>query len=244
MSKKNVKQIGSYYKKKDVVDTYDDRRFSGLGGKYINLNELSPILTFLKNKKNNEIKILDIGAGRGRLSKPMLSKGFNVYCLDFSEEMVEELSKTFDKNKLTQQSIFDVINFKENFDLITSLRFFDHFAKEDQVKILRNLENKLNNGGQIIVPTLNKNSLESLVSKLFPYGRYNYFYSLNEYKEIFDQAGLKIKSYNSKFFFPRGIFLKLNDTGILLTLIMQLDSFLSRLFRDFNAYYFFILKRK
>jgi len=244
MSKKNVKQISSYYKKKDVVDTYDDRRFAGKGGKYINLNELSPVLSFLKNKKKDEIKVLDIGAGRGRLSKPMLAKGFNVHCLDFSEEMIEELSKTFDKNKLTQQSIFDEIKFKNNFDLITSLRFFDHFAKDDQIKILKNLEKKLNKEGLIIVPTLNKNSLESLVSKLFPYGRYNYFYSMNEYKQIFDKAGLKIKSYNSKFFIPRGVFLKLNGTGILLELVKSLDTFLSKLFKDYNAYYYFVLQRK
>lgn len=244
MSKKSVKQIGSYYKKKDVVETYNDRRFSGNGGKYINLNELSPILSFLKNKKESEIKILDIGAGRGRLSKPMLSKGFDVHCLDSSEEMIEELSKTFDKDKLVKQSIFDEIKFKYSFDLITSLRFFDHFSKEDQIKILINLEKKLNKGGLIIVPTLNKNSLESWVSKLFPYGRYNYFYSKNEYKEIFSKAGLKIKTYNSKFFIPRGVFLKLNETGLLLDLVKRLDIFLSKLFKDYNAYYYFVLQRK
>jgi cyclopropane fatty-acyl-phospholipid synthase-like methyltransferase len=158
--------------------------------------------------------------------------------------MIEELSKTFDKNKLTQQSIFDEINFRYKFNLITSLRFFDHFSKEDQVRILINLEKKLTKDGLIIVPTLNKNSLESVVSKLFPYGRYNYFYSINEYKEIFSKAGLEIKTYNSKFFIPRGVFLKLNGTGFLLDLIKGLDTFLSKLFKDYNAYYYFVLQRK
>lgn len=244
MSKKNVKQIGNYYKKKDVVSTYDDRRFAGKGGAYIHSQELEPVLSFLKKQDISGEKLLDIGAGRGRLSKPVAELGYDVHCLDFSEEMIAELAKTFEKKKLVQQSIFDPIKFKKKFAVITSMRFFDHFSLQDQKKILTNVIKKLSNDGAIIMPTLNAHSLESWLASLFPYGRYNYFYSINQYKNLFESVGLELVSHQSKFFLPRGLFLKLNGTGPVLQLAMGIDKLLSSLFKNNNAYFYFFLKKK
>lgn len=241
MSKKSNKQIKSYYIDKKVVETYDDRRFSGLGGFYISMNEYTPILEMI-TKKN--VNVLDIGAGRGRLSIPLLNAGHQVYCLDSSQTMVDHLSQYFPINNIKKQSVFDPISFKTKFDLITSLRFFDHFSLSDQKMIILNLSNNLKNDGRIIIPTLNKNSSEGILAKLFPYGRYNYFYTYSEYKKLFDSLDFEIVDFKSKFFLPRGIFLKMNKNMTLLSILFFFESIFSKLFPKINSYYYFVITKR
>jgi 2-polyprenyl-3-methyl-5-hydroxy-6-metoxy-1,4-benzoquinol methylase len=241
-SKKNWVQIKDYYRQKDVVATYDDRRFPGFGGAYINMNETQPILTLAARVKKGSA-VLDIGAGRGRISLP-LKKKFNVFCLDRSEEMVEYLKKYFKSDHLLLQSIFDPIKAKKKFKVITGLRFFDHFDIKDQEKILKNLRASLDKDGVIIYSTLNKQSLESALSRFFPYGRYNYFFTDQEYSTLFKKLGFQSKKRLSSFFLPRGLFLAFAKQRHLISFLTQLDSYLVRTFPNLAALYTYTLIQK
>ncbi len=237
--KKNAKQIGSYYEKKDVVETYNRRRFAGKGGSYISRQEIEPALELLSDTLEPNAFVLDVGAGRGRLSLPLKKKGFTVFCLDLSTEMLTYLSKYIPKQRLINQSVFEPIKSKNKFDAITGLRFFDHFTYDDQLKIIKNLKKKLKKNGSMVVIALNKHSLESAISGLFPYGRYNYFYSDQEYNRLFKKAGFKVIARQSSIFIPRGLFLKLSRYSAVISLLTVIDQLLKKTFPQLCAVYYY-----
>lgn len=242
MDKKQKEEIKDYYKKEKVVKSYDTRRFEGIGGKYINDNEVLPIISILKDLNLEKgLSVLDLGAGKGRLSIPLKKLGCEVYCLDSSQEMVKHLGKDFPKKQILLQSIFDSIETNEKFDVITSLRFFDHFDIKDQRKILKNVLKRLKKGGYIIYASLNKNSLEGFLSKFFSYGRVNFYYSDEEYRRLFKSLGLKIISREGSFFLPRGAFLFLQKIPICTQVFKFLDKFLIGIFGKLGALYVYLV---
>lgn len=240
--KKTATQITEYYKKKNVVSTYDARRFVGKGGEYIDRTEIESILRpfyFL----HKDTKVLDIGAGRGRLSLPLQKKKYQVTVLDRSKEMVRILRKYFAR-RILLQSIFDPLPKNKTFTLVTGLRFFDHFNLQDQQKILLNVKKNLETDGYVGFSTLNKLSLESWLSPLFPYGRYNFFYSDLEYRKMFSRAGFAVIDRTSSFFIPRGVFLFLSRIPVLCDVCVFIDTFLIRHFPQYGALFFYVLVKK
>lgn len=242
LKKKDSQQISTYYKKKDVVKTYDTRRFSGVGGKYIHNSEVSSLVD-LVSLMTGKKKVLDLGAGRGRLSFVLKEKKLNVYCLEYSEEMVKELQKEIEKKHIFHQSVFDSFPKKEKFKTITSLRFFDHFNIFDQYRILENIVPHLDKGGSLVMTLLNKKSLEAGLSKFFPYGRYNFYYDMPLYLELFEKMGLKLKYQRSTFFLPRGSFLYFQKIPFFVYIAILFDKVLTRLFPQFCAMHVVVLEK-
>lgn len=244
MHQKTNIQIKGYYQQNNVADNYDLRRFNGLGGEYINHAEISLVQTNLKlSLSASSPTVLDLGAGKGRLSIPLVKDGYRVHCLDASQSMLSYLKKHIDAQNIYIQSIFDPIKLKTKFDAITSLRFFDHFSISDQSKILKNTVKYLDKNGVYVYATLNSLSLEYLVSKFFPYGRYNYYYSPKTYARLFKKNGLQIVSTSSRFFFPRGLYLRLNQYPKMLNILIQFEKFVYQNTSHFGALKLFVLKK-
>lgn len=244
MIRKSKKEIQKYYQINNVASTYDNRRFVGLGGEYINSTEITTTLNATKKHLSvNSPKVLDLGAGRGRLSIPLKKAGYNVYCLDSSESMLSYLTKEFPRDHVFIQSVFDKFPSAIKYDGITSLRFFDHFDETDQIKILANGVKSLKNGGKFFLSGLSSQSLEYLVSFLFPYGRYNYYLPMTSYSKIFKKAGLKIRAYESAFFIPRGVFLHTNNLPGLQKFLIKIDTFITRVFPVLGAMKIFVLEK-
>ncbi len=243
MAKKNSQAISTYYKSDYVVKDYNNRRFSGVGGKYVNKIEILGIISLAKKLKPpvNKPSILDIGAGRGRISIPLQNLGYSVYCLDSSSEMMKFLRKTIPSKNLFEQSAFDILPNKK-FDIITSLRFFDHFSISDMEKILLNVKKNSSKSGIIIFTCLNKLSLESLVSNFFYYKTFNYYYYDKNYQKLFNTLNLTQISRNSGFIIPRGSFLFFQKIPFLAEIAIVIDSILLKLFPWFGAYYIYVLK--
>lgn len=240
MNKTTNQEIKKYYQLENVVKDYDKRRFSGYGGNYINKTETSSILKYI-----NSGKILEIAAGTGRLTKRLVKhKGLNVTCLDSSGEMLKLLKKNIGSISLIEQSAFDRIKVSNKFDLITALRFFDHFSIIDQGKILKNIKNSLRRNGKIVFSCLNSQSLESFFSRLFYFSKVNFFYSSSEYKKLFAKHGLEIISYHTDFFLPRGIYLLFRNNKTVVNIISGVDRFLLKIFSNNGALYTFNLKFK
>lgn len=240
MNKTNNQEIKKYYQLENVVKDYDKKRFSGYGGNHINKTETSSIIKYI-----NSGNILEIAAGTGRLTKQLVKrKGIKVTCLDSSGEMLKLLKKNIGSVNLIEQSAFDRIKISQKFDLITALRFFDHFSIMDQSKILKNIKNSLRKDGKIVFSCLNSQSLESFFSRLFYFSKVNFFYSSIEYKKLFTKHGLEIVSYHSDFFLPRGIYLMFRNNRAMVNIISALDRLLLKLFTNNGALYTFNLKFK
>lgn len=242
-TKKTNDEINKYYQQKYVVESYDTRRFTGVGGHYINDTELELILNLAKELPK-KAKVLDVGAGRGRLSKPLGNAGFEVFCLDSSVEMAQILKTIFPADHIIQQSAFETLKLTTKIDLVTGLRFFDHFNIQDQKTIIANLAGALNADGKLIITALHKNSLEFLVAKLFPYGRYNYYYSNETYLKMFEELGYRVINKKSTFFLPRGVFVRLKTLKYLVIALTYTDKFLGRILPQFCALNCYLLAKQ
>jgi 2-polyprenyl-3-methyl-5-hydroxy-6-metoxy-1,4-benzoquinol methylase len=246
MSKVSAKEIKRIYSLSSVVDNYDRLRFSGIGGKYINYLELNSHISLIKKALHSRkgAKVLDIGAGRGRLTKHLVGLGYNVYCLDSSTRMVRQLAKILPKENIFLHSAFDKLRVPFKFDLVTSLRFFDHFDIEDQKKIILNFRNNLNDDGLFVFSALNKNSLEFLFSKIFYFGKVNFYYADEEYRKMFNQCDFSVIDFLPVFFIPRGIFLRFSFSSFLVWILIYLDLFLRIFFGRYSCLYVYLLKKK
>ncbi len=246
MTKANITEIKDFYSENKVVRSYNSRRFTGLGGAYINENEIQPNIDFLLRFFNNPSKtrVLDIGAGRGRLSVPVKKAGFEVYCLDSSPEMVKVLEKEIPKNKIYIQSAFDRIKGSAKFDSITGLRFFDHFEIGDQKKILENVKNSLKKDGVVVFSCLSNHGLESFISPFFYFGKVNFYYSDDKYRKMFNKCGFKVISKDSRFFLPRGLFLYSQRMPIVSKFFIFIDIVLRKLFPSSCSYLVYLLQSK
>jgi len=121
--------------------------------KYLNSFEQNKLLPLFGNIKNK--KILDVGAGTGRLALSLFNAGADVTALDVSFEMLKMLSN---KNKKIETKIGDADNLPFNsssFDFVTAafvvvhlknpLSFFDEayrVLKDDGKLIITNINQK------------------------------------------------------------------------------------------------------
>ena len=83
-------------------------------------------------------KVLDLGCGYGRNALFLAQKGFDIECVDNSEEALKLFSKL--KNKKIDNVVFTNKNvadfkFKEKYDIILSINLFQ-FLKLEQIKKL------------------------------------------------------------------------------------------------------------
>lgn len=245
MPRSNKKQIISYYSNIGVVDTYEKRRFKGMGGKFVGEKEIISNISLLRKYffTQSHVRILDIGAGTGRLSSALTRAGYEVFCLDSSPQMVARLKGLFPPKNVVLQSAFEKIELPYRFDAMTALRFFDHFDLKNQKKLLSNFKSSLKKGGFIVFPVLNKTSIEFLLSKFLYFGKVNYYYRDSEYTKMLKSLDLNIIDMGSHFFIPRGAFLYSQSIPFLTQILIKIDILLSKLMPRCSALLVYLLKK-
>ena len=116
---------------------------------YVN-NLIEKLICYGDLKKSH--KILEIGCGKGRFSFPLLKKGYNLTCIDSSENLLDE----FKKNILSDMQV-DIIKgdfnnlakrMKNKFDRIIGLYVLHHL--EDSETSFRNMRIMLKKEGRIV----------------------------------------------------------------------------------------------
>jgi SAM-dependent methyltransferase len=100
---------------------------------------------------------LDIGAGTGRISIPILEKGIKTWCVEPSPEMLEQLIYKLDEKpelgKLSELVRADASTFKfeRKFKFAFMSGVFDHFLNnEEREKALLNIYDNLENDGLLV----------------------------------------------------------------------------------------------
>ena len=190
------------------------------------LNCFWPELINLTKKVKDGDNILDVGCGNGRLLELFKDKKINYLGVDSSEELIN-LSRQKYLSKYNQFKIGDILELDKikeiNFDHVFCIAVFHHLPGQDlQIKALKQLKNKLNPGGAIVLTAWNlwsqakyrklifKFALQKLIGLnemnfgdiLFDWKnnkgenlsqRYYHAFTKMDLKKIAQKAGLKIK---------------------------------------------------
>ena len=112
----------------------------------------------------NNIKMLDVGCGRGQLIYLMKKKGWSVYGTETSS-----ISASAAKKKVGDDAIFvnkdleELKNIDFNFDIITFWHVLEHL--NEPKKIVNLIEKKLINNGYVVVEVPNFDSFQHLINK-------------------------------------------------------------------------------
>lgn len=105
-------------------------------------------------------KALDLGAGEGRNSSFLASKGFDVTAVDISSVAMEKLQQEAKDNDvhITTQ-VADILEFqwKESFDLIISTFTLHYLSALDAKKIILDIQNHTKGSGCNVITTFTKN---------------------------------------------------------------------------------------
>jgi len=135
-------------------------------------NKFAPLYDFFQHGIENDVKfyldyfgnfkgkILEIGAGTGRITIPLLKQGLDVTALDIAPKMLEILKEKAKKEDIKVKTIHaDMINFrlKNKFEaIIITFRTFQHiYSVNDQLKALKNIKKHLMPNGILIFDAYN-----------------------------------------------------------------------------------------
>lgn len=120
----------SPYRFTRVAEDYDDDRFSGPFGKWLEKNEVD---LYLRLTANGGKKILDVGAGTGKLTIPFLAQGFEVVSLDRHGSMLDVAKRKIESIGFKGHFVegdAQSLNFPDrSFDVVVSSRVFMHLPR-------------------------------------------------------------------------------------------------------------------
>jgi len=208
----------------EIADQYNETRKKHLLPLW---NEIVKIASEVKDGQ----KVLDIGCGNGRLLGAFENKKIEYLGIDNNEKLIEHAKINYSNNNFQTGDILDLGKISElNFDYVFSIAVIHHVpGKKLQIDALKQLKNKINENGKIIISAWNlwdqkkfrkqvfKYALLKLIKKnkmdfgdiLFDWKnsqgqivsqRYYHAFTRGGLKKIAKKAGLKIeKVFNDKF---------------------------------------------
>lgn len=147
-------------------------------------------------------KVLDVGAGTGRLSFSFATKGCEVVALDISKSMLSHIDSRVDGLKITtiEASAFDLPFEDDSFDAVVSMDVDIHFPNWED--ILAEKARVCRSGGHIILSALSKENAELLNNKDYrSFGvkdfftrDYSVFLSNDEIAQVAKKYGLTVEA--------------------------------------------------
>jgi 2-polyprenyl-3-methyl-5-hydroxy-6-metoxy-1,4-benzoquinol methylase len=224
MDKQTEKELLKIVKKnyKEIANEFNNTRKRKPENLWSGLIEIS------KNIKNTE-SVLDVGCGNGRLIDIIGNKKINYLGIDNCSKIIKIAKKNYPEKKFKTADILDLGSLKElNFDYVFLNAVLHHIpGKKLRIQALKQLKNKINKDGKIIITVWNlwngnsKKNFKKLIIKFFflkllkknnmDFGdiifpgfknkskRYYHAFTKRSLKKIFKKAGLKIeKIYKDK----------------------------------------------
>lgn len=190
----------------------------------------SELIKYARQAKTGS-RILDIGCGNGRLIEAFKGKNINYLGIDSNQKLLENAKKQKPGFEFKLGNILELGDIPEvNFDYVFCIAVLHHIPGKDlRIKALRQLKNKVNNEGKIIITVWNlwgqkkfrklilRFALLKLIKKnqmdigdiLFDWKnsageivsrRYYHAFTKYQLKKIAKKAGLKIeKIYKDKY---------------------------------------------
>ena len=196
-----------WYQQEDVVDEYEDKRFSRGGGRLTDRLEKSAVFEALAPIEDKNV--LEIACGTGRFTVMMAERGADVVGLDISAPMLGE-----GRAKAHQAGVADRIDFMrgdaarlpfpdDHFDAVYAVRFFHLADTPDEYLAEMARVSK----GQVVFDTYNRFSGRSLYNWALPMG--SRLYSRRDVDRMLAGADLSLTDETHEFVVPFGLYRKL-----------------------------------
>lgn len=195
MAKKKTKLLdsaGGY----DLAAAVYDKKLSFLNG--FEQGKLLPMTGDVKGKK-----ILDVGAGTGRISLSLASAGGLVTALDVSAKMLDILKK---KNKKIEIMVADAENLPfsdSSFDLVVAAFLIVHLS--DLKIFFSEAHRVLKDGGRFIVTNINQRRPPVVETSSGPIEVKSYYHRPEYAKEEMENAGFSI--LKNEMIFENGVWI-------------------------------------
>jgi SAM-dependent methyltransferase len=134
-----------FYSQPKIAQSYDELRFGGASGAWVNAREIDLALSLLSPFR----QALDLGCGTGRLTHALASRGKTIG-MDASSAMLAKAQEN-DLDELTQGDAFALPFAEASFDAVVALRLVFHFADVDA--LLREIARIVEPRGVIVFDT-------------------------------------------------------------------------------------------
>lgn len=172
-------------------------------------------------------RLLDIGCGSGRNLAYFAQNNFDVYGIDFSENMVKQARENFKKTgleikdakkkeRIQTADMTDIPFSNKQFDYCISIASLHHLPRERQAQGIEEIRRVMKDGGECVISVWNKHSFkrpgfwfspkETFVvwkrkegGALKLHKRYYYLFSYPEFKKLILSSGFKIKKSSGRF---------------------------------------------
>ena len=155
------------------------------------------------------LKIIELGAGRGEMSLLMGLEGANITLVDESEYALNEAKKLYKefncKVTLIKKNMFDIK--KANYDIAISFGLAEHFEKGKRLEVFKKHYDLIKKNGLIILSVPNSKSfpyrIYKSISSLFGFWKYGREipYSKKEINKIAEKLNIKNKKLIMSSFF-------------------------------------------
>ena len=138
-------------------------------------------------------RILDVGCGPGATVKYFLERGFRVEGVDLSREMLRIAKKLVPKGRFRLMDMRR-LEYPENiFKAIYSAYSFIHIPKKDALQTLKEFYRVLKDGGYLYLSLYEGEGEEFLDEPLLKGEKtFTAFYTLEEIKQLLEQAGFEV----------------------------------------------------
>jgi len=196
-----------WYQREDVVDSYEDKRFSRGGGRLTDRVEKESVFEALAPVEDRTV--LEIACGTGRFSVLLAEHGADVAGLDISGPMLGQ-----GREKARRAGLDDAVEFMrgdagrlpfpdDHFDAVFAVRFF-HLAPTPEAFLT---EMARVSADQVVFDTYNRLSARAVYNWALPMG--SRLYSRREVDEMLAAADLRLTDETHEFPVPFGLYRKL-----------------------------------
>lgn len=135
-----------FYSQPGVAKSYDELRFGGPGGDWVNEREMA----LVRSRLPSGGRVLDLAAGTGRLSRVLADGGFDVVACDVAYAMLQ-IARVRGPLVAVQCDAFALPFTSAAFDAVVALRLLFHYP--DAGGILRAMARVVKPGGAVVFDT-------------------------------------------------------------------------------------------
>lgn len=181
---------------KHLEDQYNNKTFKRKMD-YIDYN----IGKFIKERRNNTVKILEVGPGMGESIKYFNNLNINdIDVIDNDRNILNNIKNNYlVSNVFLSDNVSNIKNKIKYYDLIVMIQVLEHIPIINQVETVKLLVSRLKVGGRLYMVVPNANNPLGIVER---YGDYQHTTAFTEQslKDLVHRVGAKNLSYEIKGF--------------------------------------------